>query len=57
MEKNEAFEVVVSALNQVRLSMQDWELVKEAITVLASELDYKAEGNEVVEDLEKSSKK
>lgn len=53
MEKNEAFEVVVSALNQVRLSMQEWELVKEAVTVLASELDYKAEGNEVVEDLEK----
>lgn len=53
MEKNEAFEVVVSALNQVRLSMQEWELVKEAITVLASELDYKAEDKEVVEDLEK----
>ena len=53
MEKNEAFEVVVQALNQLRLSMQEWELVKEAVGVLAVEIDYKDESKEVVEDLEK----
>lgn len=57
MEKNEAFEIVVSALSQVRLSMQEWEIVKEAVTIISTELDYKAEDKEVVEDLEKSSKK
>ena len=57
MEKNEAFEVVVQALNQLRLSMQEWELVKEAVGVLAVEIDYKDESKEVVEDLENPKKK
>jgi len=57
MEKNEAFEVVVQALNQLRLSMQEWELVKEAVGVLAAEIDYKDESKEVVEDLENPKKK
>jgi len=57
MEKNEAFEVVVQALNQLRLSMQEWELVKEAVGVLAAEIGYKDESKEVVEDLENPKKK
>lgn len=41
MEKNEAFEVVVQIVNQVKLTGAEWEVVKEALGVIAIGLDYK----------------
>jgi hypothetical protein len=54
MNKNEAFEVVYNVVSQVSMTGQNWELVKEALAVMAKELDYAPEPEQdEVEDLEK----
>ena len=59
MDKNEAFEVVVSIVSQVNsFNLVQARAVDEAIQVLAKELDYKpkVDKEEDVVDLEKSIK-
>ena len=54
MEKNEAFEVLVQIVTQVKLTGAEWEVVKEALGVVAVGLDYKpVEPEEVKEESKK----
>lgn len=59
MDKNEAFEVVVSVVSQVNsFNLIQARQVDEAIQILAKELGYKPKvAEEEVEDLETSKRK
>lgn len=59
MDKDQAFETLISLVYQFKLGRAEWKAVDEAVETIAKEIGYKPrqEETEYVEDLEESSKK